>query len=334
MHMFKKKMLFISPCFFDYYKDLISEFNNIGIDVTWFNDRPSENFVSKALIRINKKLSFIKNNRYFKSIRKTCQNNKFDYVLVIFGQFFCKRYIFELRKMQPTAKFIYYTWDSAENYSVIKEISDLFDQKFSFDPVDCEKYGFTFLPLFYCNHNYKEGENKYLASAIFTVKPGKLHRYSQIKKMFSPGTIYEYLYLQSKIVYLFYKVRYKKEFSNYKMKDFKFKKLGRNQTYNIFSQSKIIIDVQMENQIGLTMRTFEALHCRKKLITSNSSIKKYDFYNEDDIVVIDEDNSTIPTTFFDKEFVHCDCVANYSINCFVNKLIGNGDIFDESCDNK
>lgn len=316
----RKKMLFISPCFFDYYKDLISEFNNIGIDVTWFNDRPSENFVSKALIRINKKISFMKNNRYFKSIRKACQNNKFDYVLVIFGQFFCKRYIFELRKLQPTAKFIYYTWDSAENYSVIKEISDLFDQKFSFDPVDCEKYGFKFLPLFYCNEHTNDTV-KYDALSIYTVKPGKMKNYKMVRSILpSYFKIYEHLYLQSRLIFLFYKLRYAEEFKGYRMKNFKYKKISRDEVNKLMNQSKIIIDCQMKNQNGLTMRTFETLHLSKKLITTNNSIKKYDFYNEDNILIVDDDLKEIPQEFINSSFNDKNDLGNYSIKKFVERI--------------
>ena len=315
-----KKMLFISPCFFDYYKNLIDEFNSRGIKVTWFNDRPSENFITKSLIRINKRVLFRKNNRYFKKICNVCRENVFDYVLVIFGQFLNKKYVSKMKELQPNAKFIYYTWDSLKNFPVINEISGLFDVRYSFDPEDCKNYGFSFLPLYYCN-NECEAQIKYLASSILTIKPGKLENYTKVKKMLPKGDIFEYLYIQSKLVFWFYKFKYKNEFSGYKAKDFKYKKISREKTYSIFSQSAIVIDVQMKNQVGLTMRTFETLNLNRKLITTNSSIKNYDFYDDNNIFVVNDNVKEIPKSFFENEFKRNYIINEYSIVKFVDKLL-------------
>jgi hypothetical protein len=48
----------------------------------------------------------------------------------------------------------------------------------------------------------------------------------------------------------------------------------------------------------LIFRVFEALGYKKKLITNNQDITSYDFYNENNIFVITNENYQIPLDFF------------------------------------
>lgn len=56
------------------------------------------------------------------------------------------------------------------------------------------------------------------------------------------------------------------------------------------SQSEVILDFANDIHYGISMRTFEAIGYRKKLITNNPLVKKYDFYNPNNIFVIEDDN--------------------------------------------
>lgn len=313
-----KKVLFISPIFFDYYKNIIDAIQrNFNYEVTWYADRPSEHFIDKVVIRVNRKILARKNNRYFKKIKESCIKNKYDYVFVIFGQFLNHYYIRELRNLLPNTKFIYYTWDSSCIYSVIDDIANEFDVKYSFDLEDTKK-GFKFLPLFYSNEIISSSI-EYDAVSIFTVKPGKMLNYEKIKAHLpSDIKIYEYLYIQSRLVFRFYKIKYKAEFKKYKMKDFKYKKLSREETNLLCSKAKTIIDCQMMKQNGLTIRTFETLNLKKKLITTNNNILNYYFYNENNIRVVTDE--MIDNNFFESSFDETMDITKYSIDNFVKKI--------------
>jgi len=45
------------------------------------------------------------------------------------------------------------------------------------------------------------------------------------------------------------------------------------------------------------------LGLHKKLITTNSDIVNYDFYNPQNILVVDEKNPTIPASFFETKYI-------------------------------
>lgn len=315
-------ILFVSPDFFDYYKDISNEFKKMGHEVTWYNDRPSNSFIDKVIIRLNKKMLKKKIDKYLDKIIEENKNKKFDIVLFIFGQSFEKRHIHKLREANPNARFIYYTWDSIAAFPVIGELYSEFDVAYSFDDEDCKKYKMNFLPLFYSNEVI-ESEIKYDCCAIQTIKVGKLENFDNIKKSLPENVkLYSYLYLQSKLVYLYYRLKYK-IFKKYKMKDFNYKKLSRKEANKISSESNVVIDCQMKNQIGLTIRSFEALHLKKKLITSNANIKKYEFYTPNNIYVIEDyKNINIPKNFFETEFdENYKLSENYSIENFAKNLI-------------
>ena len=69
------------------------------------------------------------------------------------------------------------------------------------------------------------------------------------------------------------------------------------------NRSKIIIEIQRKEQIGLSFRVFEALGQRKKLITTNTDIVNYDFYHPQNILVIDEAAINIPEDFVNSPYI-------------------------------
>lgn len=56
--------------------------------------------------------------------------------------------------------------------------------------------------------------------------------------------------------------------------------------------TKVIVDLNRTNQIGLTLRPLEALTFEKKLITDNRNIANFKFYRKENIFILGEDNIT------------------------------------------
>lgn len=93
---------------------------------------------------------------------------------------------------------------------------------------------------------------------------------------------------------------------------------------NIMHRSKAILDIQHPAQTGLTMRTIETLGIGRKLITTNTDIVNYDFYNEENILVIDRTNPVIPNSFIEhnaKE-VSQQIYQKYSLNGWIEEIFG------------
>lgn len=82
------------------------------------------------------------------------------------------------------------------------------------------------------------------------------------------------------------------------VQDVYFKSVDKQGLLDLYGRSRIIIDVQHPKQTGLTMRCFEALGAKRKLITTNTCIQGYDFYHPDNILIVDRQNPVIPASFY------------------------------------
>lgn len=319
-----KKIMFIAPKYFDYYKIIINELEKDGFEIDWFNDRPTDNILKKSLLRIFPYLFKHSVNKYFKNnILYSAKQKKYDYVFVILGQTFTDKMIIELRNKLIDAKFILYLWDSLKNFPSLEKVVKCYDRVFSFDAVDCQKYNIIFLPLFYSEKDINNSEQiEYNVSYIGTIKKGKMKYLNdiipQLNQKFKNN--YFYLYLQSKLVYLYYKLTLK-DFKNNKISDFSFVPKSYEENVKISKKSKIILDIQMKNQHGLTMRTFECLAYKRKLITTNKSIIDYDFYRPENIYIYDG-HFDFDNVFFKSDYIEIDnkIVEKYSLKQWISTI--------------
>lgn len=298
-----KNILYISPKFFGYEKIIKEKLENLGAVVDYFDDRPSNDFLTKVFIRL--KLKFFVNkkiNNYYNALYNYIKDKNYDYIFVVSPETFSFKELEIIKNLKPNAKTILYMWDSFENKNSFNTI-ELFDEVFSFDNRDAQKYDLSFLPLFYIEE-YEKLETKKHEFDITFIATAHSDRYKiakKVNKVLDNYKSYYYFYLPSKIMYYIRKYFVKNyEYGN--IEDFSFKPLEHSKIFDYFSKSKVILDINHPNQYGLTMRTFECLGAKKKLITTNQNILEYDFYNPNNIMVINRNNPVIDKIFFDSPY--------------------------------
>jgi hypothetical protein len=103
------------------------------------------------------------------------------------------------------------------------------------------------------------------------------------------------------MVYYFKKI-FDPQFGNFDIKKLQYKSLSLSQVISLYEKSNIILDINHPSQRGLTMRTFEALGAKKKLITTNENIIHYRFYNKKNILILNRNNPEIDSSFFNNQF--------------------------------
>jgi len=208
----------------------------------------------------------------------------------------------ELRKQQSDAKFILYMWDSLELKSVSTSLLDIFDQTFTFDYKDATERNMNFLDLFYSNEYIKLENSKKLYDLCFigTIHGDRFQILKEVKKQSEALElkIYYYLYMPSKILFFFRKL-FDKKLNGISYQDVRFKSLSASDASKIMNQSRAVLDFSYKNQRGLSMRTFEVLATRSKLITTHKRIVDYDFYHKNNIFILDKEN-----VFIDKDFIY------------------------------
>ena len=315
-----KKCLLIAPLFNEYFKDIMHELNKLGYNVTFERDQPSDTTFSFFIKRISRKYFTNKITSYVKRKILT-YNDDFELVIIILAYSFIETNIKNIREHFSKARFVYYTWDSIENFPIIKSFFKYFDKVYSFDKRDCNQYDLNFLPLFYTKKSCKESR-RYDYSLIMSLYPTKVKAYLDIvNRMPKDINGFKYIVVKSRLFFLYYKIRYFRLFSHISFKDVKFKTLKRSEVYKIFEDSNVVLDLPLEKQNGLTIRTFESLALGCKLITTNINIIDYDFYDEDKILILKKDSKFTKDYFKSISKKPFDEKNEYTVEKFVRKLI-------------
>lgn len=331
--MSRKKVLYIGTPIFNYYKNIVAEFEAQGYSVDYYNDRPSENSFVKGIIKIRKSLMTSLIQKYFDKILSETKEKSYDLVFIVNCKVFTPVMIKQLRNSQKSAKFVLYMWDSLIHYPDSKELIPIFDRAYSFDSDDCDQIEkLSLLPLFYCKNYEKLGqdditERKYDIISVCTAHP---NRYKIMRDLFpklkSEGIrIFSYMFL-NKLQYL-YNIAFVPEFKGAKSNEFRFHPLSEGETLAVLKNSNTVFDIHPAKQNGLTMRTIETLGAKRKLITTNTNIKKYDFYNENNIFVLDEHNLNDIEEFISYKYepISDEIYKKYSLHSWIETIINEVD---------
>ena len=325
-----KKILLFSVSFFNYEKIIGERLKELGADVDFYDERPSNSIFVKGLIRLKRELYKVQIDKYFKRILGDIKNKRYDYFLLIKGEVVPDFFIEELKALNPNIIMIYYNYDSFKNNPNAQSILKYFDKKFTFDKKDALDYKINFRPLFF-SKEYEEINDIHNGFEYETMFVGTAHtdRYIISEKVKSwceknKYRSYTFYYSPSKSVFYF-KKRFDKTFKTFDINKITFKSLQHSEIIKLYKKSKAVLDINHPFQTGLTMRTFEALGAGRKLITTTPYVKEYPFYNPQNILEIDRENVILNKDFFETDFVKMDIESLHKmsldgwIDCLFNK---------------
>lgn len=212
---------------------------------------------------------------------------------------------------QKTDNFIAYYYDSCKKYPKQLEITHFFDEIYSYEKEDIEKYNFIETSNFIYSEDLKTEKIKY---DIFNISSydSRIEEINDLAKALSEGGLRNYL-----VIFWHEKLFYPRLISTTKY-------LSLEETKKLIAQSKAMIDIQRTDQSGLSFRTFESLGYRKKLITTNKTVKDYDFYHPNNILIINSSKIDIEEikNFLELPYVEIsqDILQKYSVKNFVKKI--------------
>lgn len=294
-----KRVLFIAPMFFGYERLIQAELEAKGAEVDYFNDRPDNGFWTKALVRVDRRVLARKTDRYYKSIIESTGNQSYDHVLIVRGEAISRKMLRLLRQAQPKARMSLYLWDSFNFNPNARKIMNEFDQVFSFDRSDVEQYKkIHFLPLFYGRRfeNSAQWQGKPVYDACFI---GTIHtdRYKVLEKVVDSleargSNVFVFCYYPSKPLYRL-RALLDPGFRRFGRKYVSFTGMKLDELVDRIAESRAVIDVPRPGQVGLTMRTIEAVGAQRKLITTNEDVKNYDLYDPSLVLLVDRQNPEI-----------------------------------------
>ena len=323
-----KKILLITPKYFEYEKYIQLALKKRGAEVTTIIENLDlvnmfYRFVYVYIPTLKEKLNYY---YYRKKIGST--DGKFDYVLVIRGSSISVETIQYMKNyINASCTYLMYQWDGIENNQGALNIVDYFDRVYTFDLNDASKNAWKYVPLFYINSlintkNKKDVDILYIGS----VHSNRIEILKNLKKYvkYKNLNLYTHIYIPK---LLYYKRKYlskNTDFSEISSRDLKFKSLSIREVYNLYSRSKIVVDFTHPNQTGFTMRTIECIGNRCKLITNNINIKSADFYRPENIMVYEGTSIDIPDDFLNSKCVEYSkqIQARYSLEGWIDSIFG------------
>lgn len=283
-------------------------------------------FFREILKKVSEKNIFKKKFRRYEDILKLKEVNKYqkiDYFFVISGGKFSKIFIEKLKEKNPKIKTILFLWDKLE-YSYWKDKVMNFDYIFSYDRIEALRNDFIFRPTFFidkCLENIPE-KKTYNLYYIGALKEEKRYIFlTQLKKYFEDKKLKNYikLYAGRKTI-----KKLKKDKNNYDEELIISERISYEENLEILKQSNVVLDIKYKDQNGLSLRIYEALATDTKVITDSKDIKNYDFYNENNIKIIEEisDIEKLELDFFKLPVkkVNKNIKEYYSVNGFIEDI--------------
>lgn len=311
-------ILFIGTKYMGYHSAIIREIIAQGYSVDYFEDRPSSSSFFRGISKLQPNYLRTIIKAYFEKLLLEIKTKKYDVVFIVNGKSYNKDMIGDLKKSQPQAEFVFWAWDSIVNDPQIKEIAPMFDRAYTFDFKDCEENDFfKFLPFFYTK-SFDKLENSSSEFDLMYVGTAFPYRYKIVKKTFenleAKGYhVFSWLFL-TRLQFLYYKY-WCEEFRGVKMKDFHFKKFSEKDYFEKLKVSKAVFDVVRTGQTGTSARIIEAFGARRKLVSNSLAIKKYEFYDENNIFIYDKNTLGELKNFLKEPFVE-----NSNFNLYYKKF--------------
>ncbi len=267
------------------------------------------NFFSKILFNFN-----LKRNHLNKVILKKIKNlGHQDKILIIKSDFLSIKTIKKIKK--NTNQLIAFYNDNIERCPRIKKVYPYFDVNYSFERDDAKKYNFNFITNYIYQKHLKNCPD------LNTETEFEVFNISSIGKR--NNTIENIAIALDKInkVYKIIIVG-KKDYQPKGQIIYQNNKIDIHDVNRYISQSQTLLDVNQKKQNGLTFRVFDSLAYNKKLITTNADILNYDFYNPNNILIINPESVEIPKSFFEKkyEMIPLNIYQKYTIEKWVKKV--------------
>ena len=284
-----------------------NEIENLRGSVLMFNDRPYNgvyDFFKKININIVKAYQSVS---WYYRLRKL-NLASYNTLFVIRGEHVP---VFVLDNFKKAGlEMIMYQWDSIKNCNYLYQ-KDYFNKISTFDSGDAKLYGFDYFPLFYRREYEKlEFRNSKEKTALFvgTYQNKRYKSVLEVKERLCKIGIKTIIKIK---IPFYYYIKMKLKGIELEKKYLVFENISFYKMLKFYSCADIIIDTANENQIGLTMRTFEALGANKVLLTNNSSILEEPFYDSKRI------------KFFDQEFLEETFKDDISLNLVKEQRIDN-----------
>lgn len=289
----KEKFLLVMPDYSDFPKLFLDNLEKEGFETYLITDKVSKfrykgtesikNFFVKNILRNKEYKQDLINRHFLEDLNKSISaiEGELDYILVIRPDIFPIPFIQNLKK--KTKKLIAYQWDGIEKFPEVKNYFNLFDSFFCFENVESQpniksitNFYFDHLPPAHKEYN-TEKPRLYFVGLYWKSREEKIDKFiAEVSDLPVDLSIF---------------IQYFKEPEkrNDKIKYIQ-NRISFQENLELVKDSDILLDFVDPLHNGLSIRFFEGMYYKKKVITDNIMVKKYNFYHPDNIFVVENNN--------------------------------------------
>ncbi|MDO4642174.1 MAG: hypothetical protein Q4A84_10835 [Neisseria sp.] len=247
-------------------------------------------------------------------------NNKADYALVISGDIYSHQFLQFLRG-HSIHGLVNYQFDGLSRFPDIWTRISLFDRCYVFDSDDLTGKDYSLFPAtnFYLDYdltNLSEDVDFYFTGAHMDSRCKMISAFGQYAQ--DRGKSLECNIFWNHGTLALAKSIYPNE--NIRLID---QIISFSENVQRAKRAKVLLDFVISEHKGLSFRVFEALGYRKKLITTNADVLKYDFYHPNNILVWDGQDFGAIDKFLEKPYHEIDKTIRekYSFGNWINYIL-------------
>jgi len=328
----RKKILIAMPTSFDLHKMVIRNLENSNYEVTsiCIPEFEYQNVKDKCINFLRK--FFLRDKTYkrivlyyaYKSVALNKKltlfsENHFDYCLFIRPDVYPIDVI--KRSDYISKKSIAYQWDGLNRFPTVFDRIPLFDVFYAFDANDFINFKDRYANLRITTNFYSNFEPEvemhtsdvYYLGTYFKERMGDIHT---ILEKLAP------LNLTLKILLFRHK---KNKLASYENKELEFFQgvVSYEENLAYIKSTNILLDFKTQEHDGLSFRFYEAIKYKVKVVTNNSEVFKYDFYNPNNIFVTGIDSYDDLPSFVDGAYheLEDDVYRKYSFDTWIINLL-------------
>lgn len=209
---------------------------------------------------------------------------KYDEV-ILFESLYNERVAKYIKRKNPNCRLILFFWNTIMDKTRKKYLKDEYiDEFWTFDPKDAEKYGINLNSQFYTKTIKLNEKPKEIDVLFLGRNKGRKEFLLDLESKLNAKGINTNIMITENA------------------KDF----VCFNEYLENIEKSKVILDIVIEGQAGLTLRCMESLFFKRKLITNNKEVMKYEFYNPNNIFILEKDNFEKINEFINSKYKDID----------------------------
>ena len=320
-----KTFLLVMPDYSDFTDLFLKNLEKEGFSPFLITDHPSKfeykgvekliNFFQKTFYKNKEyKRELVRKHKLQEYYKKLEAFDNLEYALVIRPDLFPIPVIEALKK--KTEKLIAYQWDGIEKFPAVKNYFSLFDSFFCFEKVNVENVKeITNFYFDFDDFQSTQTIQKNTSPIFYFVGLDWENRREKINK-----------FVQFAVESNFSLNFYLQEFEKNENKNPNIKYIKTRITFaenlEFVQKSDILVDFVDPRQVGLSIRFFEGMYYKKKVITDNKMVKNYDFYHPNNIFVLENNYQDIhdflKTPYYE---ISEEIVKKYGFSGWIRKII-------------